>query len=573
MRTVTVHAPRACPVPDTGYALFYAYGDFQPSTAEPALQGRTLGEVGAPLDSLPRNTRQLFLDLSADQSRFTGYALTPNRGPIDVLAWPDGRSCALSGEIGKADRAGHQLTVTGPYALVSGGIQENSVPPSYVADLRTGRVERLPGELDLKSPRSRVSAVTFDGGVLVSGGARTDQSLVDSAERFVATDDRRGFDLSITLGTPRADHASVLLASGEVLLLGGVGPRALLDELEIVDVKQGRSRSAALARLAAPRRSPRALRLASGEILIAGGFDAAGAPVRTVEWLTRDATEAARPPRQIDVGAHQGLVALPAGGALIVTTLVAPRVGAGVVVVSPNGDIETAEEVAGNVTHIGLFASFGGAPVLWTGERWLRWQPWLGIFGPVATTVVGPRADDVFAAADPGLALWTEQGKLVGVRLDVQVRGPYSTEVRPHLRDDPGPLVPDRLVSATAVSAMKFDRETGLTLPQGGSVFLADATFASFELKLTMREGAAPLVVLRTDRGGAVEIGEALCPMPTGTKLTIVRRGARISVASDTGGKVSCSAPELQNERVAVGLRGRSEGFAFVRELEIIRVP
>jgi hypothetical protein len=571
-RTITVHTPTACAVPASGYALFYAFGDFTPT-----FDSRFLRDVGGTLGSLPKNTRQLVVDISSEDLVFRGLELVPTHGDIDILAWPERRTCTLSGDIGLSERLGHQLTVTGSQALVSGGTESGRTPQSYVIDLRTGRVGPIDPDFDMRKPRDRASAVAFPGGVLVSGGTGSGGSIHDTAERFV-TGEVPQFDREIVLGSARADHASVLLTNGKVLLVGGTasppassqdkyGPP--LDTLEVLDVATGTRHIAGLATLAVARRNPRALRLANGEILIVGGFDRSGAGVRTIEWLTRDATAAAQPRRDIDVGDHQAAVALPAGGALIVTTLPAPGFGVGVIVMTPQGELEAAPTVAPKteISQIVLLEAAGGAPMLWAGDRWYRWSPWQGAFIPFLLTDIGPSASAAFATADPGLLLWTNQNRIVGLR--IEERGPYSTEVQPLLRTDPGPLAPDHLVSSSAVSPVHFETETGLTLPVDSSVFVADTTYANFDVEILVQGGQAPLLVLRRSSGETIEVGDTLCPRSTGGKIKYARRGQQITVTDDA--TLSCSLPLSASERVSIGLKGAPSGLSVLRELTIGR--
>jgi hypothetical protein len=373
----------------------------------------------------------------------------------------------------------------------------------------------------------------------------------------------------LALGTARADHASVTMASGDVLLVGGLGiGGGVLGSLQSIDASGG-VRSVGLASLDKPRRNPRALRLANGEILVVGGFDGSGVPVRSIEWLSPDGTRAARPPRDIDIGADQATVALPAGGALIVTAIAPPLDGASVVIVTPEGELETAPPIAGLVSRVALFDAAGGAPVLWTGTRWLRWQPWDGTFAPMSIDGEGPHGAASLGSGDPGLLLWTEGGRLTGLRVDV--RGPFSSEIKPLLRDAPGSLSPDRLVSSSAVSTMRFEADSGLSLPADASVFLTDATFAGVDVRITMRGGPSPHVVLRTESGASSEVGDARCPPPPGNPWTLTRRGPRVELRDDDGLGETCELPLLGNARVSIGLRGAGPEVGFVRELAVER--
>lgn len=569
-RTLTVHTPQACAVPPQGYALFYAFGDFQPSGAAPAYEGRFLRDLGVPLELLPRTTRSFVVDIAAGDLSFRGVSLVPERGPVDILAWPTGRECALSGTIGDAVRKDAQLTVSGRFAVLTGGSEPGRVPESFVADLTTGRVERV--ATDLVVAREHAAAAAFAGGVLVTGGVRPgDGTLVDSAERLVLGDGEKAFDgAPIPLSTARAEHAAVTLVSGEVLLVGGRGPAGnVLGSLELVDPVAGRARTPGLASLAKPRRDAHAVRLANGEILVWGGFGADGARLATFEWLTPDATRAARPPRDGDVGSDAALVPLAAGGALSVVLRGSMLEAASVLVLTEDGDLEPAPSLTGDVKRLALFPTASGAPILWTGSRWLRWQPWDGTFASLGDGVAGPAEGAATALGDPGLALFTDGGRLVGFRVDV--RGPFSTEVRPMLRDQPGPLVPNHLVAAGTLSPIRYDSGSGLSLADGTSAFLPDATFADFAVTVEVSGEARPVLVLRSELGADVELGGALCPTPPKTRFTFTRRGASAEVASADGIFSRCDLPVLGARRATLGLRAHGPAGAIVRELDVER--
>ena len=569
-RVLTVHTPAACAVPGQGYALFYAFGDFQPSPSSPAYEGRFLRDLGVPLELLPRTSRAFVVDIAAGALTFRGATLVPERGAADILAWPASRECPLTGSVGDAARRDARLTVSDHYAVLSGGTEPGRVPETFVADLSTGHVERV--GTDLVVARERAAAAAYRGGVLVTGGARPgDGTLGDTAERLVLGDGVKAFDgAPIPLSTARAEHAAVTLVTGEVLLVGGRGPTGnVLGSLEIVDPIAGRARTPGLASLAKPRRGADAVRLANGEILVWGGFDAAGARVATFEWLTADATRAARAPRDGDVGAQASVVPLAAGGALSVVLRGSMVEAASVLVLTEDGDLEPAPSLTGDVKRIALFASAGGAPLLFTGSRWLRWQPWEGTFAPLGEGAAGPAEGAPTALGDPGLALWTDGGRLVGYRVDV--RGPYATEVRPMLRDQPLPLVPNHLVASGTLSPIRFDTGTGLTLADGTAAFVPDAIYGDFVATIEVAGDAAPVLVLRDDRGADLELGGALCPAPTTKRFSFTRRGATAQVANADGVTARCDLVALGSRRVSLGLRARGTAGAVVRELTVER--
>ena len=49
-------------------------------------------------------------------------------------------------------------------------------------------------------------------------------------------------------------------------------------------------------------------------------------------------------------------------------------------VISASGDVDHATAIVGSLTDAVLFDGTEQEPVLWTGDRWLVWQPWQGVF-------------------------------------------------------------------------------------------------------------------------------------------------------------------------------------------------
>ncbi len=572
-RTVTLHAPRACAVPDDAYVLLHAAGDFQPTAANPPEQGFLVQTLGLTLDHLPAATRQLVADVSSPSSadaRFRGVSLLVDSGPADVLLWPAGRTCQLSSSVG--GREGASLaTLDGRYVLVTGGVG-NPVPSSALFDLATGEARTVTP--DLLRPRRDASVTALPGPsttiALVAGGLGEDGALLDSAEVF----DRAGEAFvgdPITLSAARASHGALALASGEALLVGGRGTNGPLGSLEAVDPFTRRARTAGLATLAVPRIGPTVLRLASGEILVAGGVDASGAPVTTLEWLSADATRAVRVPREL-VGSHaRAFVALPAGGALAV---VAPEDAAHPVhdvwVIGDGGSIDAGADIAGVLGDVRLFGG-GAAPLLWTGDRWLRWDGWRASFAPLfeATGAPGPAKAAPLLAPDPGLAMWLDGDHLAGLRYDAT--GPFESFPGSLLHVDEAHLSPDR---APEPAGMRFDASLGLVLPPATSAFVDDATFADVTLDLTTAPGLAPLVVFR-DPQTSIEhvVGGAGCTIAAAEKkLHLERHGAALLVGVDDGAMHACQVPLGASERLAVGVRGASSPpGSVVKDLTITR--
>lgn len=558
-RTVTLHVSSACPAPADGYASYTALGDFQPSPDSPARDGRFVTQVGARLDGLPAAARALVANVSDAQGRWLGVADVPAAGGVDVLLWPEAAACALGAKIPGADDPA-VASLDGRRLLVVGG-RAIGVPRSWVADLTTGRVAAMPrGPVTV---RSRATVTRFGAGALLAGGARADDpnALVDTAEAWDAS--KGDFDgAPIALSSARADHAAVELGSGDVLLVGGTGPRgAPIGALEIVSLAERRASSGGLPILA-PRVSPWAARLASGEVLVAGGADAAGAPVALVEILSRDA-RAARGVAFV-ARAKQSATALDGGGALFVLAPDAadPPTFQNVWRLTADGALVPLARLTAPLGDPRLFAASGGGALLWTGAAWLAFDPWSESFAAVPASP-GPGARALGASApDPGLAVWVDvdAGDLRVVGRRFSARGAYATEGAPLAAQDLGPLCPDRSPSLAGVT---FDPSSGLALPEGAAVFVADARYGDFSLDADVASGAPPGVLLRDASGTTYELGGADCPGALAAPLHVERVGA--AVGAGTGAAFAACKTEAPAGRVAVGLRGHGGVVRNVR--------
>jgi hypothetical protein len=568
-RQVTFHAPASCQVGASPYALLFAAGDFQPKTESEVTGQIFLDQLGATLTSMPTTTRELGVAVTADAAGllfWRGRSNVAPSGDVDVLLWPSTGGCALSQPAAAPlhDRTDPAVgALDWRRILVAGGATaDGTVAPSFVADLATGAQTTV--ATDLLVPRARATVTTFGDGALVAGGARPDSGeLLASAEVFAGSD----FDgVLIPLSEGRASHAAVVLTTGETLLVGGTSSRGALATLEIVDPKTRKYRTAGLARLDVPRIKPIALRLASGEILVAGGTDDQGNPVGSLEWLSFDG-RAHKQTRPFPASPAQGFVPLPAGGALAV--LAPPSAAAdfkNVWVISADRTADPATSVGGSLAQVRLFPGTAGSPVLFAGDRWLRWQPWLGAFGLMAEVASARGPDrDTLVSPDLGLAAWVSSddghASVFGLRFDA--RGAYTTDSArgPLLAGSTVFLAPDRLVSPSS-APISYDANLGLLLDTGATAFLTDATFASFALDLTVT-GPAPIVVLRDESGVELEVGGGTCPIvvPDGTSsLHVERDGATVTVTVGGDAPKACRTTVAEGARLSVGLRGGSSG-------------
>ena len=573
-RAVTLHVPRDCAPGDAPFGLFYASGDFDPTTAAPSLP---LSSVGAVLAGMPAATRSLVVDaIDADQAEWRAFGDVPSGGGgnVDLLLLPYRMPCALSPVIdARADAAFGAIDAR--RAILAGGRSTASgVPTTQLIDLTLGTARTL---LGLLVPRARATITAFGEGGLVAGGADPDTGDARATAEVFAGQDFDGNP--IALSEARTDHGAAVLATGETLLVGGSGPRGVLRSMEAVDPVTRRARTSGLAALAVARSRPQVLRLASGEILVAGGLDAAGVPVPTLEWFTADARAASRRPRDLVAGIARGFVPLPAGGALAVIAPDVPTSGfQNVWVIAADGALDAAVPIDGALGAVRLFAGATGAPVLWTGDRWLLWSPWAGAFAPLAgADGAGGPPDDTFASGDSGLAMWIDGARLSALRF--ATRGAYASTPasRPLLALDTAFTAPDRLVPADArvAAPIRFDATAGLTLEGDATVFVADATYASVRIDLTLPTGALPRVVLRDEAGVEAVVDAAACALGAaapGASLTVARQGSRIRAAVDAGDLRDCGVTTGATARVSVGLRGAADGgVAVVRSLVLAR--
>lgn len=597
-RAIVVYSPRACPIDQAeAFAVVYAGGDFEASADQAPVARFFLRDLGQGA-ALPETSRAFIVDVSQRDAAWRGLANVGARGPVNVLVWPSEASCSLGGDIER--RTGTTLGVVGRQLLVAGGRAEggSQVPHTFVGDLSTGLVVRLP--FGLGTRRSNPSVTEFrsstdpDGPspALVAGGHDPDSDTPDVPLRALATaeiyvpkigapSDIGDFDRErIDLSEPRARHGAVVLASGETLLVGGRGPNGPLRTMEIIDPASRRTHTAGVALLSVARESPTVLRLASGEILVAGGLDAEKAEVPTLEWFSPDASRPTKRPSALVTGVERAFVPLEAGGALAVVKPAGNTPGfKSVWVISADGTLDAGEPIDPSVLDtVRLFAGTEGAPMLWTGQRWMRWSPWLGRFETVANGTApgglptGPRLD--VANGDPGLALWLDDREndgmsVVGYRF--ATRMPFAAVPAPLLIDGTTHLAPDRL--ATAATSIRFDAELGLVLGSGASAFLTDLTFANVTIDLDITSNA-PTIVLRPERGTELEVGGASCAFAqtAKTSLRVVRSGRTVTVIVDGAAARACPVELEPNVRVSIGLRGSgSSPTSAARNLRVAR--
>jgi hypothetical protein len=576
LRTVTMHTPPACAIDGSAYAEFYPLGDYEPTVAA---RGHVLGDIGDPLPEIDDATRALVALANEGGRAWQAETTVAQSGDVDMLLLPSLASCPLSTPVDA--RVGAALApMSAARVLVVGGTG-NPTPRTFVADLTTGAVN--PIVTGLLTQRTRASVTAFGDGALVAGGVGDDGTVLATAE--VYSPELDGFDQQrpIQIGDPRADPGAVVLATGETLLVGGVGPDLTtpLASMEIVDPVTRTVRTEDVARLAVARRAPTVLRLASGEVLVAGGFDASGGPVATLEWFAADASGATKRAQDLVTATARSFAPLVGGGALAVIAppATAPATFQSVWVIDADGALEAATPVAGSLTAPVLFDGAGGAPVLWTGDRWLRWQPWTGAFGALGVLDDAPaNLGSATCSPDAGLALWLDAldalapdaPVLTALRFDV--RGAYTPLPSALFVGDTSETAPDRLPGAGVLS---FDPTIGLAIGPGASAFVTDRTYADVTVDVDSPTGEPAIVVLRDELGKELEVGGASCPgavVAGASSVHVARAGVAVSwVAGAAAGL--CPTGVGDGARLTVGVRApASAARSVVRNLRVTRI-
>lgn len=591
-RPVYVHSLRACPVAQSdAFSVIYANGDFEPS--DKTVVSLFLRDVGTELTDLPSETRSLIVDISQPLKNidWRGTGEVPKTGPVNVLVWPGGETCRMTRNV--EPRNDMIFGVFGRHVMIAGGRETGAqVPLSYVGDLSTGIIDKLAFGLGRRRARGTVTSFRTSpdqdpAPALVAGGEDPDSEVpLDSAEVYTpiagANGDIGDFERErIDLSEPRKKHGAVVLVNGETLLVGGIdqsgGPTRTM---EIVDPKTRRRRVDGVAKLATPRSSPTVLRLASGEILVAGGFGDRNVPVPTLEWFFPDASGPSRRPIDLVTGRERAFVALDSGGALAV---IAPATSSPsfptVWVISADGTLEAGLPVdPTSLDVVRLFPGVDGQPVLWTGSRWLRWEPWFSAFQPLPdapTGELGGPKTTAIASGDPGLALWLEDRGGAGMYVTGfrhGTRSRFGVVQSPLLVDGTAGLAPDRAAGLPG-SPLRFVRGRGLELGPGASAFLTDVTFANVSVDVDVA-GAAPVVVLRQESGRELAVGGAACAIAQSAKrsLHVERTGRRVSVRIDGGDDRACPTELDDGVRVAIGVRGADAAEVSVASnLRVVR--
>jgi hypothetical protein len=341
--------------------------------------------------------------------------------------------------------------------------------------------------------------------------------------------------------------------------------------MEIVAPGNGNGTEDGVELLNPPLTAPVAVRLASGEILVAGQTMVDGVPATDLEWFNSGVTNQTATPQPLPVGSGFALIALEAGGALAVVAP-PPNPPAGFQttwVIGADHVVSPALSVPGSLTSPKLFGGAEGAPLLWTGDRWLQWQPWMGQFGISPVLSATANIDDAFTSPDPGLAMWldTTAHQLVALRVDTN--NAYSSDPPSYVASSATDIAPDQLPGAPdqlpGGATVSYNGGSGVTMAYGASAFVTDRTYADVSIRVTFAAGQPPSVVLRDDQGSEHVVDATCCaglmaaqgPSPV---MDVERSGGTVTCAVAGAAASACPLPGLDaGAAVSVGVRGASQ--------------
>jgi hypothetical protein len=606
--------------PSSASATYFGTGDFLPL---PDSESKAALNATGPALGLPASTESVEINVTAGSVVWGGVSLVPASGQVSLLTLPIlpvPSACQFTDSSGSgrgvvdSPVSGSSAGLIDPqHALIVGG------QSAFVLDLGKGTIN-LPAPA-LSAARDFASITPFESGALVAGG-RNSFTTLQTTERYSPAPNGEigGFSEGPDLVYGREMHGAIALPTGETLLIGGVGgpSNEPLQSLEIVAMGKLLPISLHQARV-----NPTVLRLPTGQIFVGGGLDGLGGrALSTGEWLdgNLDALkagskssplvssslcdpESATPP-------SWSFAPLEGGAVLAVSYEVPPKGMPGsclsnVFVIRP-GSAEPApllDPAPQPLSPMLLFAGARSMPLMVTEDSASRWDPWQDEFvaSPACGTSgaiqlpTGTVPTTTLLAADPGLALWLGSDTAIyAARFDT--RNIYSNDSQTLLAGACD-MAPDRLVFPSG-SDVTFEPGIGLTLQNGASAFLTDATFADVSVRFTSTFTAdSSLTVLFRDNDTGTKFSVDLAPcidpqvkqFPQDTTFLVERRGSLVTAGlvqdstADAGAAVlsTCSVFGLQagarvaleaGERVAVGFLGPSSGLAKVSAVTVKRL-
>jgi hypothetical protein len=584
LRKVNLHLPQSCTPDDaeTAYAVFYGFGDFEPTVAAPSSEGTRLSER-VTLFGLSRDAQAIVADVAtlADRRTFRGlsYVAAPD-GDVDILLWPDAAQgvsgCRLTGDLGSRIN-GSVGMVTDSRALYTGGQTSDGSPRTFVVTLTTGKVDQVPSGL-VRRLSPTVSRFGENG--LVAGGADPEFGLpIASAEVWSSS----ALDFSsarIELSAGRAEHAAVTLASGAVLLIGGKTGTGATRSLELIEPSTKRARAVGVAELELARKNPVVVSLRSGEIMVLGGQNSSGNPVPDIEWISADGSARARNRAPFLVARELHAIPLLGGGALIVVDGDEPG-RFNVWRVSDGGSVAPVGRVPMRPgASFFLFPGVEDNALLFVDNTWYGFDPWAtmdAFRALVDAPLEGPALGSLpVLTPDLGLVAWLDdrtagqvrggRALLAGLRFAPEPRG-SSIARKPSVRTSfgtPGQRLLDEGTDGLVVDRVPsrgFVLGEGLHLAEGETATIAHYTYKTFTLALL----GNPEIVLRRANSEEITARTAGCTFAASESLSVRRNGTELRVNETT-----CTLPFSEGERVQLGIRGRAGG-SVVRSLTIKR--
>jgi hypothetical protein len=233
-----------------------------------------------------------------------------------------------------------------------------------------------------------------------------------------------------------------------------------------------------------------------------------------------------------------------------------------------------------------LFSSAASAPVLFSNDGAVRWNPWLNLFQSIVGSPEGLSTPVATLSPDPGLALWLGADNNVwALRFDT--RNIYSTDEPSTklLELTSSEFAPDRLAQVGSQDAgvdagvVAFNCGVGVTMQEGAGAFLTDATFADFTVDYVVT-GPLSLALLDPDSGQEFDfdvqndcLGLEAGILPIGTGIHVERHGTTVSARLAGVATLMTCVESLADasERVAVGFRAPM-GVASVTSVSVKRL-
>jgi hypothetical protein len=596
-RRIVTHGLPGCEIGPGQNLVLTALGDFSSTLAAGV-------EAKGSREDLPLPIDLLGVEATSAPSGYRGVGYAERPTDIHLTMWSSAQACdALPSDdhegLVPPSNGGEGLAAfaNGGAVLVAGlepAFNTAVTNSAYAMAWDTRTAERL-APIGMGTRRRAWATVTpFGAGALVAGGGDTKFLPSKPTDSAVVFRDGSFQEPPISIGDSRSRHGAVILESGATLLVGGEGDGGTaLGSFVSVTPSDGTELASpkifGLGSLAIARKSPTVLRLANQRVLVAGGVNDEEQPIQNLEWFEASGTACADAPCVVDPPwpdvAARAFVALPGGGALAAggVETATGALARDVWYILPWGNVIQMQPLSGSQRGpskvVRLVGAADGAPWLWNGERWLRFDPWsAAFFLPDDAPDDGPD-DDMPAPVevDPGLFVWlgrrtpgdtTSFARLRGFRHGV--RGPFARDASPLLFSDGVHLAPDRPPSQDGTH---FDGQwLHLATPPQEShparVVVTDTLYADFDLSAEA-SGASGDVLPSVEVGTSI-VGSDACPWnaSTGSTFAVHRTGQTLDMEVDGKKGETCRVPA---DRIGIALRAPSPGTSRVRNLVILR--